>query len=130
MIAASLSSGARMNQLVTVSPFSGSDIAPALAVVAGFTALLVASYLVWSRWSTSRLFMIIMSLATVMCISNVELSTTVGGVTTSSQSAAGRWVAVIGAALMIIGAIARWRTERQGGVARRRTRRVPMVDAG
>lgn len=109
MTTAALASMTRMNQLQATTPFSRSDVAPALAVVAGFTSLLLLSYVLWLKWSTSRLFMILMSLITVLCISNVELSRTIDGVTTSSQNAAGRWVAVIGAALMIIGAIRRRR---------------------
>lgn len=107
MTTAALASITRMSQLQATTPFSRSDVLPALAVIAGFTALLLLSYLLWLKWSASRLFMIVVSLITVLCISNVELSRTIDGVTTSSQNAAGRWVAVVGAALMIIGAIRR-----------------------
>lgn len=43
--------------------------------------------------------MIIMSLATVLCISNIGLSHTVDGLTASSQNAVCRWGAVIDAAV-------------------------------
>lgn len=97
-------SGSRIQQLAGTSLFSDDRIA-GVAVLCGSCLALAASYLAWLRWPAARSLLIIASLLTLMCISNVEMTAVIDGSPVSSQTTTGRIVAAVGALLLVVGAV-------------------------
>lgn len=104
MIATAAVSGSKMQQLAGTSIFSHELIA-GVAVLAGSCLALAASYLAWLGRPAARWLLIIVSILTLMCISNVEITTVIDGSSISSQTTSGRIVAAVGALLLIVVAL-------------------------
>ncbi len=104
MIATAAVSGSMMQQLAGTSILSHERIA-GVAVLAGSCLALAASYLAWLRRPAVRWLLITVSILTLMCISNVEITTVIDGSSISSQTTTGRIVAAVGALLLIVGAL-------------------------